>query len=306
MLICDTPVRMDATELAPGPAEEWLASVLSPHTQRAYRTDVEDFFGKPVELLAEEDLRMVTTQRVIAWLDRLRAVLAPATVARKLAALRALFRFAQALGVVDRNPARPELVHVPKVADESTTRGLTAEEARRLLDAITGDDLAALRDRALLELALRTGLRRAELVAADRTDLGTERGYTVLTVTSKGGKRQSVKVPPPAAHALDVYLAARTDDSPALFVSHARNGTAGRRLSAQGIYDRVTHYACRAGLYDVTPHSLRHTFVTLALDGGASLRQVQAAARHVDPRTTARYDRRRNFLDDNAVDYVHF
>ena len=104
-----------------------------------------------------------------------------------------------------------------------------------------------------------------------------------------------------------MYLAARTDDLPALFVSSRAQRTAGRRLSAQGIYDRVNLIdACRAGLYDVTPHSLRHTFVTLALDGGASLRQVQAAARHVDPRTTARYDRRRNFLDDNAVDYVHF
>jgi len=68
----------------------------------------------------------------------------------------------------------------------------------------------------------------------------------------------------------------------------------------------VTFHARAAGLEDVTPHSLRHTFVTLALDGGATLRQVQAAARHADPKTTVRYDRHRQNLDDSAADYVRF
>lgn len=301
--------REDQTALAPVTTtvgEEFLAGQLSPRTARAYRADVEDFFGKPCEDLVVEDLRMVTPAMVIGWRNRRMAEQSPATVARKLSSIRSLFRHAQAVGLVEDNPARPELVRSPRVSQESATKGLTAEQARALLDAIEGDDLTALRDRAMIELALRTGLRRAELVGADRADLGEERGHTVLTVTGKGGERETVKVPVPAVRTLRAYLNAREDDHPALFISHAGNGTGGRRLSAQAVYDRVTYHARAAGLEDVTPHSLRHSFVTLALDGGATVRQVQAAARHADPKTTIRYDRHRRNLDDHAGDRVNF
>lgn len=286
---------------------EFLAGQLSPRTARAYRTDVEEFFGVPCDELTPEDLRMVTPAQVIAWRNARMASQSPATVARKLAALRTLFRYAEAVGAIDENPVRAEVVRAPRVSPESTTQGLTAEEARALLVAIAGDDLTALRDRAMIELLLRTGLRRAEVVGADRADLGDDGGHTVLTVTGKGGQRESVKVPVPAARALAEYLAARTDASPALFVSHAGNGTGGRRLSAQSVYDRVRHHAQAAKIAKkITPHSLRHTFVTLALDGGATVRQVQAAARHADPKTTLRYDRHRRNLDDHASDFIRF
>ena len=206
--------------------------------------------------------------------------------------------------MIEGNPARPELVRSPRVSQESQTKGLTAEQARALLDAIEGEDLTAIRDRAMIELALRTGLRRAEIVGADRADLGEERGHHVLTVTGKGGERQTVKVPVPAARALRTYLDAREDDCPALFVSHAHDGSAGMRLSTKAVYRRIQRHAEAAGLEEITPHSLRHAFVTLALDGGATVRQVQAAARHADPKTTIRYDRHRKDLDDHASDYL--
>ena len=299
--------REDLTALAPATVgEEFLAGQLSTATARAYRADVEDFFGKACEDLTVEDLRMVTPGRIVAWRNDLMQRLAPSTVARKLSSIRSLFRHAEAVGMIEGNPARPELVRSPRVSQESQTKGMTAEQARALLDAIEGEDLTAIRDRAMIELALRTGLRRAEIVGADRADLGEERGHHVLTVTGKGGERQTVKVPVPAARALRTYLDAREDDCPALFISHAGNGFAGRRLSAQSVYERVAYHARAAGLEDITPHSLRHTFVTLALDGGATIRQAQAAARHSDPKTTHRYDRRRDYLDDNAADYVRF
>jgi integrase/recombinase XerD len=286
---------------------QFLAGQLSPATARAYRADAADFFGKPCEELTPDDLRAVTPADVTAWRnDRMQAQ-SPATVARKLSTLRSLFRTAEALGIVAESPLSNGLVRSPKVSNESQTAGLTGQQARALLDAITGDGLTAKRDRAMVELILRTGLRRAEAVNADREDLGEERGHTVLTVTGKGGKRESVKVPVTAKRALDEYLAARADDHPALFVSHARNGHAGERLSTKAVYRQVKHYAEKAGIEKaITPHSLRHTFVTLALDGGATVRQVQAAARHADPKTTIRYDRNRRNLDDHASDYVHF
>ncbi len=289
--------------------QQFLAGQLSDRTVRAYRSDVADFFGRRCEELTVEDLRLVTPGQVIAWRNDRMATQAPSTVARKVSSIRSLFTHAIALGLVDDNPARPELVKAPRVSQESRTPGLTQQEARELLAAIGGDDLTALRDRAMIELALRTGLRRSEIVGANRGDLGDEFGHRTLTVTGKGGELQTVKLPVPAGRALDAYLAARgaTDDHhEPLFVSHARNGTAGQRLSAQAMYRRVKRHARAAGIEKrITPHSLRHTFVTLALDGGASVRQVQAAARHADPKTTLRYDRHRRNLDDHASDYLH-
>lgn len=303
-----TLVRIDGGQLE-GQAEvgrQFLTGQLSERTARAYRADVEDFFGVPCEEVTAEDLRLVTPARVVEWRnERLRAQ-APATVARKLASVRSLFRYAVAAGLIDVNPARPELVRSPRVSQESSTRGLDREEARSLIDAIDGQDLTALRDRALITLAVYTGLRRSEMVGADRADLGRENGHHVLTVTGKGGQRETVKMPVPAVRAIDEYLTAREDTEAALFLSHARNGTGGQRLSAQAVYRRVKRHAEAAGIEKaITPHSLRHTFVTLALDGGATVRQVQVAARHADPKTTMRYDRHRRNLDDHASDYLH-
>lgn len=298
--------RIDAQAIAATATigEEFLAGQLSAATARAYRTDVADFFGKPCADVTRADLALVTPAHIIGGRNRRMQEQAPATVARKLSSLRSLFRYAEALGIIDGNPAKPELVRAPRVSQESRTQGLDRDEARALLAAIDGEDLTTLRDRALITLALYTGLRRAEIVGADREDLGRKNGHRTLTVTGKGGARQTVKLPVPAARAIDAYLAARTDDGPALFVSHAQNGTAGRRLSTKAVYRRVQRYAEAAGLTNITPHSLRHSFVTLALDGGATVRQVQAAARHADPKTTLRYDRRRRNLDDHAGDYL--
>lgn len=284
----------------------FLAGQLSERTRRAYRADVADFFGCACEELTPEDLRMVTPAQVVAWRNTRMATQAPATVARKLSTLRSLFRYAVALGIIAESPLRDGLVRSPRVSSESATAGLTAAEARALLDAIEGEDLTALRDRAMIEAALRTGLRRAEIVGADRADLGDDQGHAVLWVTGKGGQREQVKVPVPAAWRMAVYMAARLDENPALFVGHARN-CAGRRLSAEGFYRRVLRHAAAAGIGKrISPHSLRHSFVTMALDGGATVRQVQAAARHADPKTTIRYDRHRRNLDDHASDYVRF
>lgn len=305
----DTTTTMSATETV---GQEFLAGQISEQTARAYRADVADFFGRPCEELTIEDLRLVTAGQVVAWRNERMQTQAASTVARKLSSVRSLFRHAIALGLVEDNPARPELIKSPRVSRESQTKGLSRHEARALLAAIDGEGLTALRDRAILTLALFTGLRRSEIVGADRDDLGEENGHRTITVTGKGGERQTVKLPVPAGRALDAYLAARgvgegdENEEEALFVSHAHNGTAGQRLSTQAVYNSVKRYAAAAGIEkSITPHSLRHTFVTLSLDGGASVRQVQAAARHADPKTTIRYDRHLRNLDDHASDYLH-
>jgi len=134
-------------------------------------------------------------------------------------------------------------------------------------------------------------------------------GHHILTVSAKGNVLRTVKVPTAVHRMLEMWLmAARSaylelDDDVPLFVrldhAHAR-----KPLSDQAVYDVVARRMARAGLAGIGPHGLRATFVTLALEGGAPLHLVQRAVGHADPRTTERYWRRKDALDDNAVDYV--
>jgi integrase/recombinase XerD len=138
-------------------------------------------------------------------------------------------------------------------------------------------------------------LRVSEACAADVVDLGVERAHRVLAVVSKGGQRTLVPLAPRTVRAVDAALGGRTHGP--LLVSN--NGDRRDRHDAARIVARLARRARLAK--HITPHSLRHTMVTLALDAGVSLRDVQDAARHADPRTTRRYDRARHALDRHAT-----
>jgi|ERR1035437_3517044 site-specific recombinase XerD len=159
---------------------------------------------------------------------------------------------------------------------------------------------------------LLTGARVSEVTGADVEDLGTDRGHRVLWVTRKGGKRQALVLPAPAAERLDAYLATRPDMTtlPALT---GKPGTPrprrvlfatghGARLFPADIWSLIRRLGKAAGLpadlvCHLGPHALRHAYATLVLDSGASLRDLQGAMGHSDPRTTRRYDRARYSLD---------
>ena len=164
------------------------------------------------------------------------------------------------------------------------------------------DELAALiraaetdspRSLALVLLLGLNGLRISEVLGADVKDLGTERGHTVLYVTRKGGKRSTVPLAPRTAEAVQDYVGAR-EDGP-LFVT--ATGNRWHRSEAWRTLRRLARVAIPGKADTIHPHDLRHAFVTLSLDAGASLRDVQDAAGHADPRTTRRYDRARHNLD---------
>ena len=130
---------------------------------------------------------------------------------------------------------------------------------------------------------------------ADIQHLGLERGHRTLVITRKGGKVVTIPLAPRTARAIDLAPGERTEGP--LFLAQD-----GRRLDRHGaarIVQRVTH---RAGIAKrVGPHTLRHAFITAALDAGVPLRDVQEAASHADPRTTMRYDRARTSLDQHAT-----
>lgn len=177
--------------------------------------------------------------------------------------------------------------------DNSATVGLSTAEADRLIGAADADGP---RSSALIRLLLYAGLRCGSVIAADIEDLGHDRGYRVITVRAKGRKLRRSPVPPALDDAIAAMLAAR--GSPAggpLFVTRT-----GGRLTEPYIYALVQRLARAAAIPaagSLSPHSLRHTFATDALDAGVSLRDLQDAMGHADPRTTRRYDRARNNLD---------
>jgi integrase len=148
---------------------------------------------------------------------------------------------------------------------------------------------------ALVALMLSTGLRVSEVCHADTADLGRERGHRTLTVKRKGGRRQRIPLPEDAAAALEDYLAGRTGP---LFL------VAGVRITRHQVAYRLRKLATAAGIdpdLPISPHSLRHTATTQALDADESLRRVQVLMGHRDPRTTTRYDRARDNVDRSPV-----
>lgn len=213
----------------------------------------------------------------------------PATVARRLSAVSGFYAYACDENLIARNPIGR--VRRPRVSDESPRFGLDREEVGRFLAAAE----AKPRDHALALLLAFNGLRISEALAADAEDLSWDRGHRTLRLTRKGGKIAVAPLAPRVAAAVDVLLAGR--ESGPLFVTRS-----GARLDRHAAWKCVVRLAAAAGIAKpISPHSLRHSFVTLALDAGVSLRHVQDAAGHADPRTTRRYDRARGSLDGHAT-----
>jgi site-specific recombinase XerD len=284
-------------------AAAWLATYRSARTRRAYASDLAAW----LDWLGEIGVDVLDARRVHVdlWVRQLLdAGAASSSTARRLSALTSWYRHLVEHDLIAANPAAA--VRRPAVdPDHTATVGLDRDQARAFLAAADADrGPARLRTAAAARLLLHIGLRVDELAAADVADLGYDRGHRVLTLTRKGGRRATVVLPPATAAAVDAYLAARTGETgePAHGPLLATSG--GGRLDQAALWKLVRRLARAAGIpsWDrLSPHSLRHTAITLALDAGAQLRDVQDFAGHRDPRTTRRYDRARDTLDRNAA-----
>src|SRR5580704_17092669 len=240
---------------------------------------------------AQVDIR--TLRRYAAGLSEHGA--APATIARRLAALRGLLRSQMEIGARGDNPA--ELLSSPK-KPHRLPRVLKATEVAALLDSIPATTPLELRDRALFELAYACGLRAEELVTLDLEAIDFD--AESVRVEGKGGKTRLVPVGEHALGTLERYLerarpalAVETDGARdrALFLSKS-----GRRLSTSDVRRRLNGWARRAmsrspGLAQAHPHALRHSFATHLLDGGADLRAIQELLGHATISTTQVYTR---------------
>jgi integrase len=155
--------------------------------------------------------------------------------------------------------------------------------------------LAGARDHALISVLALNGLRVSEAIGADIEALGLERGHRTLRIHRKGGKVVTEPLAPRTARAIDLAVGERCEGP--IF-----NAADGQRLDRHAAARIVRRVARTAGITKrVGPHTLRHAFITAALDAGVPLRDVQEAASHSDPRTTMRYDRARVSLDRHAT-----
>jgi integrase/recombinase XerC/integrase/recombinase XerD len=211
------------------------------------------------------------------------------TVARKLAAIRAFYRHLVERGELDGSPA--DLVSSPK-RESYLPRVLRADEIASILDSMPLSEPLQIRDRAMFEVAYAAGLRAEEIVNLDVTDADPD--GEELRVTGKGGRTRVIPAGEPAWRALERYLARarprledRTRPEGALFLSKS-----GRRLSTSDVRRRLAistrRVAAGAG---VSPHTLRHSFATHLLEGGADLRTIQELLGHASLSTTQTYTR---------------
>ena len=288
----------DAEDRPPEPTPAWREAIAlfeadlrrrgaAEKTRRAYAIDIGQFALwcgaqdiDPVEVTPR------TLRRYAATLSDRRAV--AATVARKLAALRALYRALREHGVVAQNPA--DLIPAPK-RPRNLPRVLRPDEMARVLDRIPASTPLELRDRALFEVAYASGLRAEELVTLDAASVDFD--GEELRVEGKGSKTRFVPVGEPALRAVARYLErARPalqngDDTPALFLSKS-----GRRLSTSDVRRRLRAWTRHAEVQGgVSPHTLRHSFATHLLEGGADLRAIQELLGHASISTTQIYTR---------------
>lgn len=295
-----TPTRTRLEALATVPEEEiWLAKQKSPRTRKAYKQDVQHFL-RTIGITDPSQLRHVDHRAVIAWERLMRETegAESSTIRRRLAALSSLFKHLVRHGEVERNPVAD--VERPNInRDEGSTLAFSKAQARKILDAPREDTIEGLRDRAIVSVGLQVGLRRAEIAALTVGDLHQNRGFDALRVVRKGNRKDALAIHPQAAQRIREYLSTAGHvhdlDGPMFRPLH-HNGRQrdGRRQMHPDAIDRIVRkYAHRIGLYrGYSAHSMRATFITTALDNGASLEDVQRAAGHRDPSTTKLYDRR--------------
>lgn len=265
----------------------------SENTIAAYRNDLSQFqtFLSTIHLNGNPtDWCRVSKDAIVSFVLELKdRRYAEASVARKVAAVKSFFQFLQAEGAIQRNPT--ESLESPRVG-KSLPKPLTVQQVDELLEQPSKRKTTeSLRDQAMLELLYATGLRVTELVSLDLDSISLDPRSPSARCLGKGAKERSVPIHEQALRALVAYLndgrarMVKNKNERALFVNRR-----GERLTRQGFWLILKQYAREAGIDgSVTPHSLRHSFATHMLRGGAPLRSVQELLGHANISTTQVY-----------------
>ena len=293
------------------PELEWFVNIDNEKTRRAYQNDIIDF-SDFIGLKQPEEMRQVTRAHVIAWRRTLEdRKLSDATIRRKLSALASLFNHLTERNAVTDNPVHG--VKRPTAnGNQGKTPALSDAQARRLLDAPDLNSLKGQRDQAILATLLYHGLRRDELVTLRLCDRSSRQGVPHFRIQGKGKKERYIPVHPEAARLIDDYLirAGHADDIQGpIFRPIINNSTyegINKSVSAQAVYQIVKHYGTETGLIHeipqlLSPHAMRTTAATSALEHQADIAKVQEMMGHANISTTRLYDRRRSRPEDSPV-----
>lgn len=263
----------------------------SENTISQYSRDLE-LYRQSLAKSDKLDVDDITRDDVVAFeTDIMKAGYSPATVKRRMSAVKGMHRFLIREDITDKNPA--DSIRLPKIP-ERLPDVLSIDQVGRMLDMHTDTSLTGLRDRAMLEVLYGCGLRASEICGLDTDNLYFEEGF--LRVFGKGSKERIVPISGEALRALERYL---DDARPALSMKSRDPkptdlkavflNARGTRLTRQGLHAIVAKAGSAIGVDDLHPHTLRHSFATHMLEGGADLRVIQEILGHSDISTTQIY-----------------
>jgi integrase/recombinase XerD len=306
--------EVSARRFDPRVALPFINKSVSEETRRAYRRALSEFFT----FVAMKHPAEIAPADVLAWRDRLRArKKSAATVAFKLSVVRSFFEYLKAQGLVPLNPASTKVVSPPELSSEPAGRALTAKEVRYLLSGPDREKPEGARDYTLMLMMLRLSLRVSEACSLRASSVKWSHGRWTLRCKVKGGREETWPLPKDVKEAIDHYLKL---DRKRREISHSHGADAplfqplvnyrtlnfDKSLSQRMVQKIVKRWADYSRLGDLSPHDLRRTAITRALDSGLTYRQVQMMSKHRDPKTVMRYDHGRENLEQNAVNFLGY
>ena len=315
----ETDVRANAKREFEKTVRPFVEKSLSEETRRAYGRVIKEFFLfhrhiEPTEIKPID---------VIRWRDSLiEKKKSAATVSFKLSVIRSLFEYLKAGGFIFNNPALSKLVTPPKLSEDLRGRALTVKEVNYILAGPDREKPEGARDYAILLTLLRTGLRVAEVCGLKSSSVKWSHGRWTLKFVIKGGRERTIPLPTDVKKAIDEYLGLDRDRRKILKsdggngggneswifqpITNYRTLVFDKPISTTMVWYLVRKWGEFTGIGKVSPHDLRRTAITRALDKGLTYRQVQMMSGHKDPKTVMRYDHGRENLEQNAINFIDY
>lgn len=287
---------------------------VSEETRRAYRQVVKEFFTyfrlkHPLE---------VNHSDIQKWRDHLiENKKSSATVRMKLSVIRSMYDYLQIAGIVKHNPALTKLVRPPAQSEDLKGRSLSLKEVSYLLSGPDQKTAEGARDYSLILFMLLTSLRVSEVCSMRLSSMKWSHSRWVIKFKVKGGRERTIPLPASVKKSVDNYLRIDRDrrklqkcdgDNSFIFqpLTNYRTLVFDKALTTAMAWQIVRKWGEFGGIGKVSPHDLRRTAITRALDQGLSYRQVQMMTGHRDPKTVMRYDHGRENLELNAVNFLDF
>lgn len=294
----DLPVRaglQNPPAPAVDPVQLLLADKRSAATRRAYAGDLKHFFGGDPDPERVREFVSCPPSEIALRLNRykggmIQAGAAEATINRRLSAVRSLLKFCHRLGFA-KSDGRG-LVDNERARAYRDTRGISAPQLRKLLRLPGAKDLQGVRDTAILRLLAENAFRRGELEKLDVGDFDAAGRRLLILGKGRGTQKEPITLSAAAVRAVQAYLEVAGHSDGALFRNVSRDpAQRGGRLTANGLYYLVQSYGRKIGLPTLSPHKIRHSSITAALDAtGGDVRKVQQLSRHKRLETLTIYD----------------